>query len=112
MTDSEKLTKLKALIGNTNLTDDTLLVYLEMAGDQVLHRCYPFAADTQMYDVPERYENDQIRLARNEVLKRGAEGQSSMSDNGVSRVYESDDVILRRIVPYAHVPGVVADETT
>jgi hypothetical protein len=26
-------------------------------------------------------------------------------------VYESEDVLLNRIVPYAHVPGVVADET-
>ena len=112
MTDAEKLTMLKALIGTTNLSDETLLVYLEIAADEVLRRCYPFAADTQQYEVPERYETIQVRLARNEVFKRGAEGQSSMSDNGVSRVYESDDVLLRRIVPYAHVPGVVADEIT
>lgn len=112
MTDAEKLTMLKALIGTTNLSDDALLVYLEIAADEVLRRCYPFAADTQQYEVPERYETIQVRLARNEVFKRGAEGQSSMSDNGVSRVYESDDVLLRRIVPYAHVPGVVADEIT
>ena len=96
MTDAEKLTVLKALIGTTNLSDETLLVYLEIAADEVLRRCYPFAADTQQYEVPERYETIQVRLARNEVFKRGAEGQSSMSDNGVSRVYESDDVLLRR----------------
>lgn len=112
MTDSEKLIKLKALIGNTNLADDALLVYLEIAGDEVLRKCYPYAADTQMYEVPERYETIQIRLARNEVLRRGADGQTSMTDNGVTRVYESDNVLLNRIVPYAHVPGVVADETT
>ena len=112
MTDAEKLTMLKALIGTTSLSDDALLVYLEIAADEVLRRCYPFAADTQQYEVPERYETIQVRLARNEVFKRGAEGQSSMSDNGVSMVYESDDVLLRRIVPYAHVPGVVADEIT
>ena len=112
MTDSEKLTMLKALIGDTNLTDDALLAYLRIAGDEVLRRCYPFASDTQDLDVPDRYVTIQVRLARNEVLKRGAEGQSSMVDNGVSRVYESDDVLLRRIVPYAHVPGVVADEIT
>ena len=110
MIDSEKLTMLKALIGNTDLSDDVLLVYLAIAGDEVLRRCYPFAADTQSYEVPDRYVTIQVRLARNEIFKRGAEGQSSMSDNGVSRVYESDDVLLRMIVPYAHVPGVVADE--
>jgi len=112
MTDGEKLEMLRALIGSSTLSDDALMVYLKIAEDEVLRRCYPFAADTQNYSVPDRYVTIQIRLARNEVLKIGAEGQSSMSDNGVSRVYESDDVLLRRIVPYAHVPGVVADEIT
>ena len=111
MTDTEKLEMLKALIGTTTLSDDALSVYLKIAGEKVLRRCYPFAASTQEHTVPERYETIQVELAVNEVLKRGAQGQSSFSDNGVSRVYESEDVLLNRIVPYAHVPGVVADET-
>lgn len=112
MTDNEKLVMLKALLGNKIPDDSVLLVHLQIAGDEVLRRCYPYAADTQAYAVPERYETIQVRLARNAVLRRGADDQTSMSDNGVTRVYESDDVLLRRIVPYAHVPGVVADETT
>ncbi len=111
MTDNEKLTMLKTLIGETRLEDEALLVYLKLAGEKVLRRCYPFAAAVQAYTVPERYETIQIELACNEVLKRGAQGQSSMTDNGVTRVYESEDVLLKRIVPYAHVPGVVADVT-
>lgn len=111
MTDTEKLEMLKALIGTTTLSDDALSVYLKTAGEKVLRRCYPFAASTQDYTVPERYETIQVELAANEIVKRGAQGQSSFSDNGVSRVYESEDVLLNRIVPYAHVPGVVADET-
>ena len=111
MADTEKLEMLKALIGTTTLSDDALSVYLKIAGEKVLRRCYPFAASTQDYTVPERYETIQVELAANEVLKRGAQGQSSFSDNGVSRVYESEDVLLNRIMPYAHVPGVVADET-
>ena len=111
MTDTEKLEMLKALIGTTSLSDDALSVYLKIAGEKVLRRCYPFAASTQDYTVPERYETVQVELAANEIVKRGAQGQSSFSDNGVSRVYESEDVLLNRIVPYAHVPGVVADET-
>lgn len=111
MTDTEKLEMLKALIGTTTLSDDALSVYLKIAGEKVLRRCYPFAASTQDYTVPERYETIQVELAANEIVKRGAQGQSSFSDNGVSRVYESEDVLLNRIMPYAHVPGVVADET-
>ena len=49
MIESEKLTMLKALIGETSLSDDALLVYLAIAGDEVLRRCYPYAADTQQY---------------------------------------------------------------
>lgn len=111
LTNSEKLTMLKALIGTTILDDDTLSAYLTIAENKVLRRCYPYAAETQTYTVPERYDTIQVELAVNEVLKRGAEGQTSFSDNGVSRTYESEDVLLRRIVPYAHVPGVVANET-
>ena len=111
MTDMEKLEMLKALIGTTSLSDDALSVYLKIAGEKVLRRCYPFAASTQDYTVPERYETIQVELSANEIVKRGAQEQSSFSDNGVSRVYESEDVLLNRIVPYAHVPGVVADET-
>jgi hypothetical protein len=111
MTDTEKLEMLKALIGTTTLSDDALSVYLKIAGEKVLRRCYPFAASTQDYTVPERYETIQVELSANEIVKRGAQGQSSFSDNGVSRVYESEDVLLNRIVPYAHVLGVVADET-
>lgn len=112
MTDNEKLTMLKALIGDTSLTDDALFVYLQLAGEKVLRRCYPYAASTQEYTVPDRYATIQVELACNEVLKRGAEGQSSFSDNGVSRVYESEDVLLRRILPYAHVPEGLAEYTS
>lgn len=111
MTDSEKLTALRALIGTTSLTDSDLLVFLNIAGSKVIGRCYGIRKSLHT-DVPEEYELIQIELAANAVFKRGAEGQSSYSDNGVSRVYESENVLLNRIVPYMHVPGVVADETT
>lgn len=109
MTDAEKLTRLKALIGTTSLTDDTLSVYLEMAAEKVLRKCYPYATDTQGYTVPTRYENIQVDLAVNAVLKRGADGLTNFSDNGQTRSYMSDDELLKRILPYAHVPGVVAE---
>lgn len=110
MTDAQKLTMLKAMIGSTTLSDETLSVYLQIAAEKVLRRCYPFAASTQTYTVPTRYDTIQVELAVNGVLKRGAEGQSLLIDNGVHRTYESEDTLLNRIVPFAHVPGVVADE--
>ena len=110
MTDNEKLVMLKALIGTTRLSDDALSVYLKIAGEKVIGKCFGNRKNLHR-EVPEEYETIQVELACNEVLKRGAEGQSSFSDNGVSRVYESEDVLLRRIVPYVQVPGVVPDET-
>ena len=109
MTDAEKLTKLRALI-NTNLDDSALGVYLVEAGDEVLRKLYPFAASTQEYTVPTRYDYIQIKLARNAVLKRGVDGQAHHDDNGVIRIYQLDDELLKQVVPTAHVPGVVADE--
>ena len=110
MTDSEKLTMLKALIGSTSLTDDVLSVYLTLAGEKVIGKCFGNRRALHT-EVPDQYATIQVELACNEILKRGAQGQSSFSDNGVNRVYESEDVLLRRIVPFVQVPGVVADET-
>lgn len=110
MTDNKKLEMLKALIGATSLTDDALSVYLQIAGEKVIGRCFGNRRGLHK-DVPDQYATIQVELACNEVLKRGAQGQSSFTDNGVSRVYESEDVLLRRIVPFVQVPGVVADES-
>lgn len=110
MTDNEKLVMLKALIGTTDLEDATLSVYLTLAAEKVLRRLYPFAASTQTYTVPERYDAIQVELAANAVLKRGADGLTNLNDNGMSMTFEADDVLLKKIVPYAHVPSVVADE--
>lgn len=111
MTDRDKLAMLKALLGETKLDDDALLVYLKMAGNDVIRRCHPSSASIEMHEVPAMYEDIQVQLACNRIVKRGAQGQSSFTDNGVTRVYESDNVLLNRIVPFAHVPGVNADET-
>ena len=110
MTDNEKLIMLKAIIGTTSLTDETLSVYLTLAGQKVLKKLYGVRG-IENREVPDQYATEQVELACNAVVKRGAEGQSSFTDNGVTRQYQSDDVILRRIVPFAYVPGVSSDET-
>ena len=59
-------------------------------------------------EVPTRYETKQVEIAVYLYNKRGAEGQTSHSENGINRTYESADVpesLMRGITPYVGVFG-------
>ena len=52
------------------------------------------------------YKRQQVEIAAYLVNKRGAEGETAHSENGISRSYEDGDVpptLLREIVPFASV---------
>ena len=58
--------------------------------------------------VPDRYAYNQVEIADYLVNKRGAEGETAQSENGISRSYEDGDVpptLLREIVPCASLIG-------
>lgn len=108
MTDTEKLTMLKAMTGEKD--ESVLSTYLSIAGNKVLKRAYPY--DQTVTVVPDRYAYNQVEIAAYLVNKRGAEGQTAHSENGISRSYEDGDVpptLLREIVPFA---GLVMKEVT
>lgn len=114
MTDTLKLTMLRAISGvSTEVLDNSALeAYLTIAGDIILHKCYPFLKDYTDITVPGRYETLQVQMANELIQKRGAEGETSHSENGVNRAYETagiSEALMSQIVPYAHVPG--ASET-
>ena len=99
MTQTEKLTLLKAMVGSSD-TDDVLLAYIDIAGGKIINRAFPFGTDE--LEVPKRYEFLQCEIAAYLLNKRGAEGQTSHSENGISRVYESADVpesMLNAVTP-------------
>lgn len=99
MTDAEKLVLLKNLYDG-NQSDDILLAYLSLAGQKVIRRAYPFKTDITV--VPTIYEMNQIEIACYLLNKIGAEGETSHSENGISRTYESASVpnsMLKDIVP-------------
>ena len=78
--------------------------YTHLAGRKVLNRAYPFRED--ITEVPERYKDVQIRAAVELFSKMGAEGQTSHSENSISRVWESADIsnsVLAEIIPHAGV---------
>lgn len=105
MTEVEKLSMLRVMVGQPNegdWSDDVLISYLNIAGQKIINRAYPY--DDTVVDVPRRYSYLQCDIANYLLNKRGAEGQTAHSENGVNRSYESADVpesMLSEIV--AHV---------
>lgn len=91
---------LSALTGETN--SEILSTFLKIAADKVLRRAYPF--DDSVTEVPKKYESVQLQIAAYLLNKRGAEGELTHAENGISRSYENGDVpasLLRDIVPCA-----------
>lgn len=58
--------------------------------------------------MPERYEYVQVEIAVYLINKRGAEGETAHSENGISRTYDNADIpsaLLRDVVPFASTLG-------
>ena len=103
MTQAEKLTLLRAMVGESD-TEEVLLAYLNIAGQKIINRAFPYG--TEDPEVPTRYAFLQCEIAAYLLNKRGAEGQTGHSENGISRSYESADVpesLLGAITPMAGV---------
>ena len=94
MTEVEKLSLLRVMVGqpntDVNWTDNVLISYLKIAGEKIIQRAYPY--DDTVTEVPRRYGVLQCEIALYLLNKRGAEGQTAHSENGVNRTYESADV--------------------
>ena len=93
MTNEEKLTMVRVMSDSTDCedwSDDILLTYLSIAGRKIIDRAYPY--DDTVEEVPKRYEILQCEIAVYLLNKRGAEGETSHSENGISRSYENADV--------------------
>lgn len=103
MTHDEKLTALKAMVGGSD-TDEVLSAYLNLAGGKILAKAYPY--NSEVTEVPAQYHYLQIEIAAYMLNKRGAEGQTSHTENGITRQYENADVpasMLKAITPYCGV---------
>ena len=105
--DDEKLSMLKSLLNEEKgeeTADSVLLVYLSLAGQKVIQRAYPYRDDIE--DVPDKYAINQVEIACYLLNKRGAEGEMSHNENGISRSYESADVpesMLSKVLPFVGV---------
>ena len=104
MTDSEKITSLASMTEETN--EGVLSTYLMLAKEAIMQYAFPMSERPE--EMPSQYDALQLEIAAYKLNKRGAEGETDHSENGVKRSYESGDIpraLLRRIVPYAGVVG-------
>ena len=98
MTDTEKRTMLATMISPDVETDEVLDSMLALARGLVLNRMYPFGYPDDAV-VPARYEQIEVQLAVELYNKRGAEGQTAHSENGINRSWSEESALLKRIVP-------------
>ena len=108
MTEVDKLSLLRVMVGqpstDENWSDNILLSYLKLAVEKIINRAYPY--DDTVTEVPRRYGALQCEIAAYLLNKRGAEGETTHSENGVNRTYENADVpesLMSNITPYCEV---------
>ena len=103
MTAEEKRENLKIMLSPDEISEGEGEVLLKLAESIILNRMYPFGIPDGA-SIPSRYDFLQIQVAIEIFSKKGAEGQTGHSENGISRTYESASVspsLLREIVPVA-----------
>lgn len=105
MTEAEKLTLCRVMVEQPadaeGWSDEILTSYLTIAGQKILDRAYPY--DDTITEVPRRYGVLQCEIATYLLNKRGAEGETAHSENGISRSYESASIpesMLSDVVPH------------
>lgn len=104
MTEEEKLIALRAMIDSSD-GDEVLSIYLKLAGRKIIARAFPY--DPDVTEVPAQYDTLQCEIAAYMLNKRGAEGQTSHSENGISRSYENADIpssMLKVVTPHCGIP--------
>lgn len=106
MTQEKKITMLRSMMGGEEIEQGILEVYMELAGQKILNRMYPYLDDYEGLEVPDRYLAIQLKCANYLLNKRGAEGQIQHIENGIHRNYGAADIpdgMLQEITPYCQV---------
>ena len=106
MTKEEMIARLNGM----GMEDDFMVLstYLDIAGEAIINRLYPYAKDDEELTVPRKYQGLQVEICAYLVNKRGAEGQVQHIENGIHRNWGSADIpddMLSRIVPMVGVIG-------
>ena len=103
MTRDQKIAMLGNLVEEEIGNEAILGIYLDMAGNKILNRMYPYRENYDGLEVPDRYLMVQMNIAVYLLNKRGAEGQIQHIENGIQRNYGAADVpdgMLADVVPF------------
>lgn len=103
MTQIEKIAQLKSMLGADAPSDEELITLLLITKGAILNARYPLGEWLET-EVPDKYEHIQLLACVSLFNKKGAEGQTSHSENGITRQYEAGDIpnsLLKQIVPMA-----------
>lgn len=106
MTEPEKIELFKSYMDD-EVSDTVAAAYLKQAESKILNRLYPFTVPDEAV-VPSRHEMLQIEVAVYMWAKRGADGEVTHSENGISRTWAAADVpdsMLSEITPQVGVFG-------
>lgn len=98
MTQRETIETIKYLSGETE--ENTVLAYFNLAKGKVLAQAFPYRDDVS--ELPSRYESTTVEIAVYMLNKRGAEGETRHSENGIDRTFDDADIpasLLRKITP-------------
>ena len=105
MTDAEKLTSIKTMLEITGTDQDTQLnAYLSLAKSEILGWLYNGSTPDDVTAVPAKYEVTQIMAVVAGFSTIGAEGQTSHSENGITRQWKYDNMVAfirAHVIPYA-----------
>ena len=103
MTTVRKVDMLRRMMDGEETDTGILELYLELAGQKILNRMYPYRQSYDGLSVPDRYVSVQLRIANYMLNKRGAEGQIQHIENGIHRNYGAADIpdgMLQEVVPF------------
>lgn len=92
MTDAEKLSMIKTLMGLSDSENERISVYLSAAGREILAWRYSYAKEVPA-TVPVEYEMTQVHAVIAGYSISGAENQTAHSENGISRSFKYEDMI-------------------
>lgn len=111
MTDNAKLQMLKTLLDPDGIgglpSDNTLNMYLGIAGEEILNWMYSrVGRPVEAVTVPTEYEQVQVMACVSAINIIGAEGQTLHIENGVHRGFVYEDLlhyIHAHVFPYVKV---------
>ena len=100
MTETEVKNRASSITGETDAT--TLSTYLDIAKDKIWNKAYPYKTYNSTYNLPEKYMNTALEIMVYLLNKRGAEGETYHSENGINRSYEKASIpesMLSGVIP-------------